>query len=347
MALNALEIERIGKAAIDHNRKNKPVDQINVERPLLDELLKNPKDLVGGKDFIVSQLYIGNGGNGQYWSGNSRVTYNTRAPDEQVKFRYTNFHDGFTLNEDELFRAGIKVNDDKGKSTSSPSEVVALANYMETRMKALNEGAKDFMHAAVWLDGTQSVDAVPGIDAFVSLAPTVGTIGALSAVTNTYWRNAARTGLAPTLAALTDAMEQSKRDIMRTKGRIGKIYAGSAFIDALRNAVLAANQTQITYGGGTQIGIDMATKQMKFDGVPIEWVPEFDSSFGTAPAIPFSKRCYMLDLRYLNLARDPDDFMKMRYPGKPIDQYAYYYAMTAKFGMEITGRNKQAVIAIA
>lgn len=347
MPLNALEIDRIGKVAIDHNRKNKPVDQINVERPLLDDLLKKPKDLVGGKDFIVSQLYVANGNNGQYWSGNSRVTYNTRTPDEQVKFRYTNFHDGFTVNEDELFRAGIKINDDKGKSMSTPSEVVALANYFESRAKALAEGAKDFMHAAVWLDGTQNVDAVPGVDAFVSLTPAAGTIGGLSAVTNTYWRNDARTGLASTLTALTDAMEKAKRAIMRTQGRVTNIYAGSDFIDALRNAVLAANQTQITYGGGTQIGIDMATKQMKFDGVPIVWVPEFDTSFGTSPATSFGKRCYMLDMRHINMARDPDDFMKMRYPGSAVDQYVYYYAMTAKFGMETTGRNKQAVLALA
>lgn len=347
MALNSLEIERIGKASIDHFRKNEPVDQINVDRPLLDELLKKPKDLVGGKEFIVSQLFKDNGNNGQYWSGNGRVTYNTRSPDEQVKFRYTNFHDGFTLNEDELFRAGIKVNDDKGKSTSTPAEVVALANYMESRMKALKEGAKDFMHAALWLDGTQSADAVPGIDAFVSLTPATGTIGSLSAVTNTYWRNDARTGLASTIAALTDAMEKAKRAIMRTKGRVTHIFAGSDFIDALRNAVLAANVTSINYGGGTQIGIDMATKQMKFDGIPIVWEPAFDTSFGTAPATSFSKRCYMLDMRHICLSRDPDDFMKMRYPGRPVDQYVYFYAMTAKFGTEITGRNKQAVLALA
>ena len=347
MPLNTLEIDRIGKSAIDHYRKNTPVDQINVDRPLLAELMKSPKDLIGGKDFLISQIYIANGSNGQYYSGNSRVTYNTRAPSEQVKFRYTNFHDGFTVNEDELFRSGISVNDDVGKSLATPAEAVAMGNYMADRLKSLDEGAKDFIHAALWLDGTQAVDAVPGIDAFVSLTPAVGTVGSLNAATNTYWRNAARTGLASTLAVLMDAMEQSKRDIMRTKGRINKIYCGSAFLDALRNAVLAANQTQITYGGGATIGIDMATKQMKFDGVPIEWVPDFDSSFGTSPTIPFSKRCYMLDTRHISLARDPGDWMKMRHPGRPNDQYVYFYAMTAKFGMEITGRNKQAVLSIA
>ena len=346
MPLNALEIDRIGKTAIDFYRKNKPVDQINVERPLYTDLLAKAKDLNGGQQFIVSQLYIDNGSNGQYWSGNSKVTYNTRAPDEQVKFRYTNFHDGFTVNEDELFRAGIKVNDDKGKSMASPNEVVALSNYFESKVKALEEGSKDFIHRALWLDGTQNVDAVPGIDALVSTTPTVGTIGGLSAVTNTYWRNYAQTGIAVTMLAMLDAMENAKRAIMRTKGRVTNIYAGADWIDALRNAVIAANQTQITYSGGSRISIDMATSQMKFDGIPIVWVPDFDTSFGTSPSISFAKRCYMLDLRHVCLARDPDDFMKMRYPGAPIDQYVFYYAMTAKFGTEITGRNKQAVLSI-
>lgn len=55
----------------------------------------------------------------------------------------------------------------------------------------------------------------------------------------------------------------------------------------------------------------------------------------------------MLDLRHLFLNRDPDDWMRMRYPGRPIDQYVYYFAMTAKYGMTCKKRNAQAVLAIA
>lgn len=348
MPLNAGEIEKISKVAIDHYRKNPPVDQINVERPLLDALLPKAKPIPGGKEYIVDNIFVANGANGQYWSGNSVVTYNTRSPNELVKYRWANFHDGFTLNEDELKRAGITVNDDKGKSTATTGEVLALTNMLESQFKALDNGAQDFIHASLWLDGSTSPDAAPGIDALVSTTPAVGTVGGINAATATYWRNAARTGLATTLTALLDALEQSKRDIMRTKGRVTNIYAGAAFYDALRNAVIGANVTQVNYGGGSKLSIDMATETLKFDGVPIVWVPDFDNNFGGgAPAITWTKRCYMLDLRHLFLNKDSDDWMRMRYPGRPIDQYVYYYAMTAKYGLTCTGRNKQAVLAIA
>lgn len=348
MPLNALEIEKISKVAIDHYRKNKPVDQVNVDRPLLDLLLPKAKPIIGGKEYIVENIFVANGANGQYWSGNSKVTYNTRSPNELAKYRWANFHDGFTINEDELTRAGIKVNDDKGRSTATTGEAVMLTNMLESHFKALDEGARDFIHASLWLDGSQSVDAAPGIDALVSTTPAVGTIGGINAATATYWRNFALTGLATTVAAMSDAMEQAKRAIMRTKGRVTHIFAGAAFIDAMRNAVLASNQTQINYNGGGKLSIDLATNGLKFDGIPIVWVPDFDTNFGgAAPTIPWTKRCYMLDLSHLYLNRDTDDWLRMRYPGRPIDQYVYYYAMTAKYGLGMTKRNAHAVLSIA
>lgn len=348
MPLNALEIDKISKVAIDHYRKNPPVDQINVERPLLDQLLKNPKPIPGGKEYLVDNIYVANGGNGQYWSGNARVNYNTRNPNELVKFRWTNFHDGFTLNEDELKRAGITVNDDKGKSTATTGEALILTNMLESQFKALENGARDFHHAALWLDGSQATDAVPGIDALVSTTPNTGTVGGLNAANATYWRNNAQTGLASTLTALLNAMEVADRAIRRTGGKVNKIYVGYAFLDALRAALTGANQTQVTYAGGSSMTFDMATKGINFNGVPLEWVPDFDNDFGGgAPAIPWAKRCYMLDTRFLYLNRDPDDWMRMRFPGRPIDQYVYYYAMTSKFGLTCTKRNAQAVLSIS
>jgi hypothetical protein len=348
MPLNALEIEKISKTAIDFNRKKKPVDQINVDRPLLDKLLPRAKDIVGGKEYITENIFVKNDGNGQYWSGNGRVTYNQRSPNELAKYRWSNFHDGFTLNEDELFRNGIEVNDDKGKSTATQGEAVQLTNMLESQMKALDEGAKDFIHASLWLDGSQSADATPGIDAFVSMTPNVGTIGGINAANATYWRNIAFTGLASTQVAMLDAMEKAWRNVKRTKGNITNIFVGSDFYDAMRNAVLASNQTQITYAGGSKISIDLATNTMKFNGVPLEWVPDFDTNFGgAAPTIPWSKRCYMLDLSHLYLNRASGDWLRMRYPGRPIDQYVYYYALTAKYGLGMDKRNSNAVLAIA
>jgi len=352
MALNATEIAKIGKVAITHYGKNKPIDQINVERPLLDALLPKAKDLIGGVDGFTLNVYKGNDANGQYWSGNSKVTYNSRSPNELAKFNWSNFHDGFVLNEDELFRAGIAINDDIGRSTATKGEVVQLTNMLESNFMALEEGAKDFHHAALWLDGTQATDARPGIDALVSTTPTVGTIGGIdvSVAANAYWRNYATTGLGTTQAALLGALETSKRNIQRVKGRFTHIFVGADFYDALRNAILASNQTQITYGSGSKLNIDMATDTIKFDGIPLTYIPDFDTNFGlSAPTIPWAKRCYMLNLSAggVELRRAKDDFMKMRYPGRPIDQYTYHFAMTSKFGLGIGKRNSNAVLAIA
>lgn len=348
MPLNAGEIAKIGKVAITHYGKNKPVDQVNVERPLLDALLPRKKDIVGGVDGFTINVYKSNDANGQLWSGNSKVTYNSRSPNDFSKWDWMNHHDGFVLNEDELKRAGITVTDDVGKSTASSGEVVQLTNLIMSNYMALEEGVKDDAHALLWLDGSQRVNAQPGIDAIVSTTPTVGTIGNISAA-NTWWQNVARTGLGVTLSVLLDALEKSKRDIQRRKGRFTHIFCGADFYDALRNAVIGANVTQVTYGSGSKLSIDMATDTLKFDGIPLVYVPDFDNNFGlAAPTIPWSKRCYMLNLRdSIELRADPEDFMKMRYPGRPIDQYTYHFAMTSKFGLGCAKRNSNAVLAIA
>lgn len=352
MALNATEIARIGKVAISHHTKNKPVNQINIERPLLDALLPKSKDIVGGSDGFTINVFKANDANGQLFTGNAKVTYNSRNPNDLAKFDWMNHHDGFVISEDELRRAGIKINDDNGKSMKTADEAVKLTSMIESQYMALENGVKDHHHALMWLDGTQYTDAQPGIDALVSTAPTSGTIGNIAA-SNTWWQNYASTGLGSTQAVLLGALETAKRTILRRKGRFTHIFAGGDFIDALRNAVLASNQTQIQYAGGATIGIDMATKTMKFDGVPIVWVPDFDTNFGlAAPPIPWAKRCYMLNLQEdavggIQLHRDKDNYMQMRYPGRPIDQYTFHFAMTSTFGLGLGKRNSNAVLSIA
>jgi hypothetical protein len=315
-------------------------------------LVPRAKDIVGGVDGFDINVFKSNDANAQLWSGNAKVTYNSRSPNERAKYDWQNLHDGFVLNEDELKRAGITVNDDNGKSMATASEAVALTDMVVSQFMALEEGFKDAVHKLLWLDGTQDADAKPGVDAIVSTTPSSGTIGNIAA-SNTWWRNFARTGVTGTdLGLMLNALEQTKRDIQRTKGRFTHLFAGAAYYDALRNGVIAANQTQITYGSGSRLSIDMATDVLKFDGVPIVYVPDFDNDFGlSAPAIPWTKRCYMLNLTNeqtgLGLRRDKDDFMKMRYPGRPIDQYTYHFAMTGKFGLGCGKRNSHGVISIA
>lgn len=350
MPLNSAELSKIASATINAFGKNKPVDQINVSRPLLDILLPKAGDIIGGTNGFTMNIFKSNGANGQLFSGNANVSYNSRTPNEIATYNWMNHHDGFVLNEDELMRNGIQVNDDVGRSTATVGETVQLSSMIESNFMALEEGVKDHIHRLLWSANSGVIDAVPGIDAIVSTTPTVGTVGGIDAAANAYWRNFARTGLGVTLVALMDALEQSKRDIQRIKGRFTHIFAGAAFYDALRNAVIGANVTQVTYGSGSKLQIDMATDVLKFDGIPITYVPDFDTGFGDSPAIPWTKRLYMLNLSNQDgiiLKRAKSDFMKMRFPGRAIDQYAYHYGMTSKFGLGCFKRATNAVCAIA
>ena len=349
MALNAVEIAKIGKVAITRYGKNKPIDQMNTDRPLLDALLPKAKDIDGGVDGFTINIFKSNDANGQLWSGNGKVTYNSRSPNDVAKFDWMNHHDGFVLNEDELKRAGITVNDDVGKSTATRGEAIALTNMILSQFMALEEGVKDHIHALLWKDGSDT-NSQPGIDTLVGLTPSSGTIGNIAA-SNTYWQNIATANVGTTLSAMQDALEQAKRNIIKRRGRFTHIFVGGSFYDALRNAVIGANVTQVNYGSGSPLSIDMATNVLKFDGIPLTYVPQFDdtSILPTTGGIAYTKRCYMLNLGQggIELRRDSSDFMKMRYPGRPIDQYTYHFAMTSKFGLGLGKRNSNAVLSLA
>jgi len=151
MALSSAEVAKIAATTITNYERNQPQDQINVTRPLLDALLQNPEDLSGGLDGFALNIFKSNDANGQVYSGNARVTYNSRSPNSLAKFNWLNHHDGFVLSEDELKRNGITIDDETGKkSTATKSESFALANLMDSNMRALSEGVKDDLHSIFW-----------------------------------------------------------------------------------------------------------------------------------------------------------------------------------------------------
>lgn len=349
MALNAAEISRLAQVAITAYSKEDSTDNFNVARPLLDVLMKNSQPLVSGVDGFTENIYIANNGNTQDVSGNGKVTYNTRNNNHLLKFDHSFVHDGFTISEDELYRAGIRVTDGGGLSgTSTKSERVQIVNWIKDQLKGLKEGQKEGIHARLWLDGTQGADRRAGIDALVSTTPTVGTIGGYAA-SNAIWQNGASTGVATTIAGFTTALAQLNRKVKKHNGKVTHYFAGGDILDAMRTAVLAANQTSINYEGGTRLSIDMGSGEIMVNGLPVVYVPDFDSNFGlAAPTIPWAKRLYGLNLdSSITLRKDGQDFLNPRDAGRPIDQYTFYMGMTSKFGISTKWRNSNFVMSIA
>ena len=353
MPFTAQEIIDAGKIGLDFYMAAKPVDQIALERPLLKALQGKKKTAPGAKQYIVEQLRTNYGSNFQWFNGSSVVTYNTRRTIEQAQWAWRSCHDGFALNEDRLTQNGIIVTDDRGSmgSSATDAEKIQLTNLIEEQAEVLKLGFQEQFSYQLHVDGTQSTDAIAGLDALVSLAPTSGVVGGIdrAVAANAYWRNNVATSLTTTTSTGTilNQMEVMYRQCMRNGGRPDLMLAGSTFIDGYRNFVLNTFG-RMDFGPSNTKRVEGGTAVLTFQGTDLQWSPEFqelDSRF--APATVWEKRCYFLNTSYLQLRPIAGHDMISRKPPRAYDRYEYYWALTWKGALTMTRANAHAVLALS
>lgn len=351
MPFTSQEISDAGKAGLDFYLGRNPVDQVAVERPLMKALQAKKKAAPGAKQYIVEQLRTNYGSNFQWFNGSQIVTYNSRQTLQQANFAWRECHDGLSLNESRLVQNGIKINDSGKTSNASDAEMIQLTNLMTEQMEALRLGFQEQFSYSLHLDGSQSADAIVGLDALVSLTPTTGTVGGIdrSLTANAYWRNNVATGLTTTTGTGTilNSMETTWRNCMRNGGKPDLIIAGSTFVDGYRNFVLNTFG-RIDFGPANQKRIEGGTETMTFKGVDVQWSPEFaDLDARYAPATPWEKRCYFLNSQHITLRPIDGQDMVTRQPPRAYDRYEYYWGMTWRGGMTINRANGHAALAVA
>lgn len=351
MPFTSQEIIDAGKAGLDFYLANKPVDQIALERPLMKALQAKKKSAPGAKQYIVEQLRKTYASNFQWFNGSSIVTYNKRQTLEQASYAWRSCHDGLALDEDRLSQNGIIITDDSGPSNASQAEKIQLTNLFEEQAEVLRLGFQEQFSYNMHLDGTQNVDAITGLDGLVSLTPTTGTVGGIdrSVSSNAYWRNNVATGLTTTTTTGTilNQMEIAFRNCMRNGGRPDLMIAGSNFVDGYRN-FLTTTYGRMDYGPAGFKRVEAGTEVMTFQGVDIQWSPEFqelDSRF--APATPWEKRLYMLNTQFIRLRPLDGQDMKTRKPPRAYDRYEYYWGLTWKGAMTMGRSNAHAVLALS
>jgi hypothetical protein len=332
--------------AINYFMRNKPIDQVNTERPLLKRLLANRRDWPGGLQYVVENLRVSNDSNFQSYFGDQQVTYNRKRTLAAAKFTWGSFHDGFGLNEDELAQNGVTMTDDR-QSTPTDAERVQLVNLFEENMETLKEGFQEHFDIMVHRDGTQSPTDLPGLDHIVDLTPATGIVGTIDAGSEPLWRNYAKTAIPA--ANLVSEAEIAWREVVRRGSTAPDfILAGAAAYDAyVSNANNTINRQIVVNGrGGTTV--DASTTGAFFHGVEIVWDPVFDVlDTLDAPAIPWSKRMYMLNMRHLSLRPIKGHWLVPRKPPRVYDRYVHYFALTAKAALTTNKRSAQAVLAIA
>lgn len=351
MPFSAQDIQDAGKIGIDFYLSNNPVDQIALERPLLKALQAKKKTAPGAKQYIVEQLRARYSSNFQWFNGSSVVTYNRRQTVEQASYTWRSCHDGLALDEDRLAQNGIKISDDRSTSVASDAEKIQLTNLIEESSEVLRLGFQEQFSYQLHLDGTQSTDAVTGLDALVSLAPTSGTVGGIdrSVAANAYWRNNVATGLTATTSTGTilNSMEVTYRQCMRNGGRPDLMIAGSTYVDGYRNFMLNTFG-RMDYGTGGFKRVEGGTEVLMFQGTEIQWSPEFqelDSRY--APATLWEKRMYMLNTGTIRLRPLEGHDMITRKPPRAYDRYEYYWGLTWRGAMTMNRSNANAVLSLA
>lgn len=361
MPFNSEQLAYAGRAAIEYYLRNDPIDNYNINRPLIQKLVQGKKEYGGGLQYVVEQLRYQNDSNFQSYFGDSQVSYNRKRTLQQAKYVWGAFHDGFGLNEDELTQNGIVMTDDRNAQPTD-AEKVQLTNLLSENMETLKLGFTENFDIMLHLNGTQASTDIPGLDALISTTPSSGTVGSIAA-SNSWWQNYANLDVNENDSgdAMLEVMEEAWRSCIRVGGEAPDfILAGETFIDAYRDAAGSpggAIQRQVFLGNGKSgnkqattldagVGEGISTG-LYFKGVEIVWDP-IDDTLDTdySPTQPWKTRLYMINTKHLKLRPIKGHWMIARRPPRVYDRYVHYWALTAKAALTTGKRNAHAVLGI-
>lgn len=350
---SAADLQKAGKTAIDFYLKNKPIDQVAVERPLLRKLMAGKKSFPGGKQYIVEQLRYQYDSNFQWFHGDSQVTYNKKDTIQQAEYEWYSCHDGFTLNEDELFQNGITIVDGPPR-VNSRAQALQLTNLFEEHVESLRLGFEEKLSFYLHHDySATDAEALEGLDTLVAETPT-NTVGNISGSTYSWWQNYSQTGLS--VSNIVAEMELGWRSCVKNGGRPDCILMGSNFLDTFREATKnEITRYTVLNSGGQQAGMDPSigpqdgmNTGLHFQNVPIYWMAEdsdIDANFSLGDT--FVDRCYMLNCKHLRLRPAAGHDMVSRTPPRVYDRYAYYWGLTWKGALTTGRRNAHAVFRVS
>ena len=349
MPISSTDLQELGKSSLDLYLKNDPVDQISVDIPLYRKLMDKRKAFGGAKQNVTAQIRKSHDSNFAWAYGEAPVSFNKRNTLEQVAFPWRRAVDGFYIAHDTLFANGIKVREGaRGAYKLETSEKAQLTNLLAEQMDAFRVGFSEKLSLELHRDGTASTDAVTGLDALISLTPATGTVGGIDRSTATYWRNNAQTAIASTTAGtLANAMETEWRKCIRNGGSPDFILAGSAFVDAYRQyAVTVTNNAEAgkvkTIDAGVGSGVNTG---LYFKGVEIIWDPQFETLDALeTPSIPWEKRCYFINTRFIELYDDTLDIVS---PDRPYNILALYQMINLRLALVMKRANAHSVLSIA
>ncbi|MGA0588088.1 phage major capsid protein [Dyella sp. KRB-257] len=327
-----------------------PVDQINTAHVTLKWFMDHKQPVIFSNGIFNEKVRITNDSNYQRYTGDDQVTFKRKDTARKAPFQHYEQHDGFTLNETELANNGIVMTDDD-EAEPTQVEKTQLVSLIKEGWTTLKLGMQENLALDVLQDGSQSSKAFPGLDLIVATDPTTGIVGGLDAASYTFWRNYAKMGISTaTAGTLVDELEKGWRACTRYGGmRPDFIPCGSAFYDALRKDAQSVHSVNVYLPNGQQVTMDPATKEIKWNGVPVVWDPDFDRLDDVLGVItyPWAKRCYFLQSKAIVMRPFKGRWMMVRKPERVYDRYTHFFGMTNDCAITTNKRNAHAVFSIA
>lgn len=346
MALGFVVASDIINAALIFYIKGKTLSQTTEEKPTLAKFRAKSKTFPSGKGFQISTPVQVS------YMGDVPSFYAGYTQDQQLQFTqaqnilraiYTGYetHAGLGITWTELKVDGITVSDNNKMSNHSDREATVLTDLMENRLEDFGESWMRAENFTLWKDGSQDPLVPPGILSIMTDNPTTGSTGGLNRQTYPPWQHRVNLGLtaSPENQTLTRYLRADQRQIRRYGGRTDYMPCGSKWLDALELEIQAKGQYTVEgfkNEGATDIG--MADISMRGVGKFV-YDPTLDD-------LGFSNRCYMFDLRRIQMRPMQGEDKKICTPERPYNYMVFFRSITSVFAVTCNQLNALAVYAV-
>lgn len=328
------------------------------EMPFLDMLMKRKKEGGHANSTTTVQLKTAGSQDVQFWERRDVLGFQENYIDLQLTYSFVNVHMGLELVHDDLLREGytIQYNQPRSKNfakKNSADELNRLADILQEKVETHIDNWKVQLDRVFLRDGSYDTKALVGLDGLVNMTPTTGTIGG-KARTNPLLQHTVSTGATTTNGGtLYSKMVQTYRACnLNGRGRSARvdyIMAGSTFIDgytAFRQANSFYVQTNASKIGKVDIAI--ADTDLSFMGIPIVYNPTLDYlDTIESPTVPWTKRCYFIASKALELRTVAGMDMQFSAPADPSDQRWTRFSTDGRYALVDLCPNSMGIVSIA
>lgn len=343
---SAEQIAHAGAISLDLHVRG-PLHQLGIQvKPLVRIMEGKKKTFTAAKENITFGVKMERGAGGvndglKGYSHTQTVGFYNPGNGLRASYVWREHHMGYTLSETELKTQGILVGDEFGsvKRNSGDKGLVVLANILDEANRDFDERYAESANTLYWGDGTSDASALHGVRAFIRDVPTIGTVGGLSAVSHTKWRNRSRTAAffahasfnaanggnrvtssASNGGALLHELDVELMQLRRYGARPNVALAGSDFIEAM-NLEKRANGQYYQGSGEMKDGMDTAIPSSTHGGIKFEYDPTLDDLGRT-------KYAYIWDSNHIFLNALEGDWKRVRNPARPYNQFVMHKSLT-------------------